>query len=298
MSDKTRISLSLGIVILAFSHAWLTAFLVRVPITAEGRERELKSFSFDTIESGLTNKKFINAAARDELKKDICIPCIAQVASYPSQPKPQPLPQVQVKQANNANLDLFVGSDAQSQQLLKWFNSDPDLVKLKSSVNYQAYGAGNSLYKTRYASIIPEPLFPAIVFTRPDGGHIHLASRDQIPSTPRALYDDLKQSFRLMQSVYNPAPKQSLEEIASEPNADCPDGNCPLPNDQDQANRKPLFPLRNPNNPNDSGGLFPDSGSGFDGNMIEVLLRRSGYSAETVLVILALVVGVVIYKLR
>jgi hypothetical protein len=69
-----------------------------------------------------------------------------------------------------------------------------------------------------------------------------------------------------------------------------------LPNDQDQANRRPLFPLRNPANPG-GGGLFPDDSSN-NMNLIEGLLRRSGYSLETVLVIVALIVGVVIWKLR
>jgi hypothetical protein len=197
---------------------------------------------------------------------------------------------VQVKQANNANIDVFIGSDAQSQQLLKWFNSDPDLLKLKSGVNFQAYGAGNSLYKTRYASIIPESAFPAVVFTRHDGGHIHLASKDQIPATAKELYEDLKQSFRLMQSLDNPTPAK--QEQASSP--DCPDGNCPLP--VDPVNRKPLFPnLRPP--PTPDGNLFPADQS-VNLNLIEGLFRRSGYSFETVFLIVAIVVAVVVYKLR
>jgi hypothetical protein len=281
---------------LAFSHAWLTAFLVRVPLSVvESNSQDVKSFSFDTIENGIASKRSVNAAARDEIKKQFpyCHPCIAQVGSQPQpQPKPTPVPQVQVKQANNSNLDLFVGSDAQSQQLLKWFNSDPDLLKLKSSVNFQAYGAGNSLYKTRYASIIPESLFPAIVFTRPDGGHIHLASKDQIPSTAKELFEDLKQSFRLMQSVYSPSPaKQTTEAPVSFP--DCVDGNCPVP---DPANRKPLFPNLRPS-PIPDGNLFPADQT-VNLSLIEGLFRRSGYSLETVFLIVAVIVAVVIYKLR
>lgn len=295
MSDRIRVTISLGIVLLAISHAWLTAFLVRVPITTEGRERELRSFSFDSIESGVSKRNFVNAAARDEIKKQICIPCVVAQSTPTQQAPSKPLPNIQLKQENKANLDVFVGNDAQSQQILKWFNADPDLVKLKTSVNYQAYGAGNSLYKTRYASIIPESMFPAIVFTRPDGGHIHLASRDQIPSTPRALFEDLKQSFQLMQSVYSPTPKQSVEEVAIESSADCPDGNCPLPNIDPSANRKPLFPLRNPNDQG-GGGLFPTEP--YNVNVIEGLLRRSGYSLEMVLIAIGVIVCVVIYKLR
>ena len=293
MSDRIKLTLSLGIVLLAFSHAWLTAVLVRVPLTIEG-PHELKSFSFDTVESGIKSSKIVNAAARDELKKQspICIPCLAQVGNQ-QPPKPSPVPAVQVKQANNANIDIFVGSDPQSQQLLKWFNSAPDLIRIKQGVNFQAYGAGNSLYKNRYASIIPESAFPAVVFTRPDGGHIHLASKDQIPATAKELYDDLKQSFKLMQSVYAPSPKQEAEPVVPQ-NADCPDGNCP-----DPVNRKPLFPnLRNPS-PDSGGGLFPsEPSSGFNIQAIEGLLRRSGYSLETVLVVVALVAFVVIYKMR
>jgi len=294
VSDRVRVTISLGIVLLAFSHAWLTAFLVRVPLSVvESNTQEAKSFSFDTIESGIASKRSVNAAARDEIKKQLpyCPPCIAQVGSQPKpQPKPSPVPQVQVKQANNSNIDIFVGSDAQSQQLLKWFNSDPDLLKLKSGVNFQAYGAGNSLYKTRYASIIPESLFPAVVFTRPDGGHIHLASKDQIPSTAKELYEDLKQSFRLMQSVFSPTPAK--QEQASSP--DCPDGNCPLP--VDPVNRKPLFPNLRPS-PQPDGNLFPvDQTASL--NMIESFFRRSGYSTETVLLIVAVVAAVIVYKLR
>lgn len=292
MSDRIKIGLSLGIVLLAFSHAWLTAFLVRVPLPIEAGATELKSFSFDTIESGIKSSRTVNAAARDELKKQtpICVPCLAQIGNNQPQPKPAPVPQVQIKQANNANIDIFVGSDAQSQQLLKWFNSNPDLLKLKSGVNFQAYGAGNSLYKTRYAAIIPESAFPAVVFTRQDGGHIHLASKDQIPATAKELYEDLKQSFRLMQSLYNPTPVK--QEQASSP--DCPDGNCPLP--ADPVNRKPLFPNLRPQ-PSPDGNLFPvDQVDSL--NLIEGFFRRSGYSTEMVLLIVAVVAAVIIYKLR
>lgn len=288
MSDRIKIGLSLGIVLLAFSHAWLTAFLVRVPLPMEAGATELKSFSFDTFESGIKSSRTVNAAARDEIKKQLpCVPCLAQIGS--SQPKPTPVPQVQVKQANSANIDLFVGSDPQSQQLLKWFNSDPDLLKLKAGVNFQAYGAGNSLYKTRYASLIPESAFPAVVFTRQDGGHIHLASKDQIPPTAKELYEDLKQSFKLMQSLYTPTPPKQGDALA----ADCPDGNCPVP---EPVNRKPLFPnLRQPANPD--GNLFPvDQVDSL--NMIEGFFRRSGYSTEMVLLIVAVVAAVIIYKLR
>jgi hypothetical protein len=135
-----------------------------------------------------------------------------------------------------------------------------------------------------------------VVFTRSDGGHIHLASKDQIPATAKELYEDLKQSFRLMQSTLSPT-KQEASPMLSQ-SADCPDGKCPIvPPALDQANRKPLFPsLRNPINPD--GNLFPSDSGAVDLNLIEGLFRRSGYSLETVLFVVAVVAGVIFYKLR
>ena len=282
MSDRVKFGLSFGVIFLALAHAWLTAFLVRVPLPEESVFYEQKSFSFDTLHSGIGKKTQVNAAARDEIKQQIplCVPCLAQV---PIQAKPLPVGPKQ-------NIDIFVGSDPQSQLLLSWFNTDPALVKLKSKVNFQAYAAGNLLYKSRYASQIPESQFPAIVFTRADGGHIHLASKGQIPDTPAALHSDLQASFEIYRTTLAPQ-----AESNKDPN--CPDGKCPVvpPVAPDEsANRKPIFPLRNPVAP-DGDDLFPGSGM-VNPNMIEGFFRRSPIDLTTI--VLVVLVIAIAYKFR
>ncbi len=107
------------------------------------------------------------------------------------------------------NISVFVGSDAKSQQLLSWFNSDRQLQALKAKVNFQAYTKDNALYKTRYANVVPVEYFPAVIFSDPSGGHIHAAYRDMLPSTAAELYSDMQRASQLQRQVVQASKQQS-----------------------------------------------------------------------------------------
>ena len=110
--------------------------------------------------------------------------------NVPSPPSVPARPQV----ANRHQLALFVGNDSQSRRLEEWFARDPNLASLRTKVDFQVYRPENKLYQQRFASIVPVSQFPAVLFLKPDGGHIHAAGRAMIPATAGALYSDLEAS--------------------------------------------------------------------------------------------------------
>ena len=176
----------------------------------------------------------------------------------------QPL-RAKLRPAKRFNLDLFVSNDAQSQQLLKWFNEDPELSKIKARCNYQVYAPGNLLYKSRYSDIVPVSQFPAITLTCETGGHIYVGSRNEIPSTPNGICRKLIEGAKLA----NAANKPILAESNSI-NPNCPDGNC----DPDR-NRKPLLPWKDPNREPSDSALFPVKPDP-SGALISHFFRQSG----------------------
>ena len=170
-----------------------------------------------------------------------------------------PAPHVTVAPVVSApryQLALFVDSSPAGQQLLNWFNNDPQLRTLRAKVDFQTYTPSNSLYRTRYASIVPVDQFPALLFLKPDGGHIHATGGKMLPSTASQLYADLEASFRLAESVERaPGPVQSGAmrergynwDAAMQHNqlnftpllqSDCPPGGFCPPN----GDRQPLLP--------------------------------------------------------
>lgn len=221
----------------------------------------------------------INTAARDEIKHGLfgrrvivterqpsqCVNCrqpqrVNPAPQYPvvhqpqptyPPPKPQPGPLVlpvppsPAKPASGKNeIALFVDGSTQSQQLQQWFMSDPQLVKLRDKCSFQVYTADNGLYKSRFEKTVPRELFPALLFLRPDGGHIHAAGGANLPTAASTLYADLKASYELMQQMEaasKPATTPPLLRAVSnafEQSSDyCPDGLCP-------EDRSSVFPLR------------------------------------------------------
>lgn len=98
-------------------------------------------------------------------------------------------------------LALFVGSDARSQQLLQWFNTDPTLMRVKAVSNFQVYTKDSPLYKTRYASTMPADQFPAYVFQWADGAHIHAGGGNFLAPNPQKLFSDLQEGMKNSKSI-------------------------------------------------------------------------------------------------
>jgi hypothetical protein len=135
-------------------------------------------------------------------------------------------------------LALFVGNDSQSQQLLQWFDRDPQLVHLRSKCEFQVYTASNTLYRARFAEIVPVSQFPVVLFQDSTGGHIHAAGRTMIPGTAAELYGDLRQGYGLYQQARQAQKTgaikaagyswdDSITPTMSLYSQDCPDGICP-----------------------------------------------------------------------
>lgn len=138
-------------------------------------------------------------------------------------------------------LSLFVNGDSQSEELLYWFGSQPQLVQLRSMSEVQVYTPENALYQTRFSDIVPVDQFPVVLFTDSTGGHIHAAGRTMIPATANELWEDLRTGQQLWRqakegTIKNTGAIKSKgyswdENIlpSMQLHADCPDGNCPDP---------------------------------------------------------------------
>lgn len=196
--------------------------------------------------------------------------------------------------AKSVQIALFVDQTPAGQQLLQWFNADRNLVDLRSKCEFQVYTPQNALYRARYAEVVPATQFPAILFLRADGGHIHAAGGAMLPSTPEQLYADLRASYRLSESVSNaPGLAQTgalrergynWDKAIAELDAgyvsagECPPGTiCP----DDSEGRRPLLPRIFDNGPDKSAILWAGG-------------------SEIVMAILAIaaviLIGVILYK--
>ncbi len=80
----------------------------------------------------------------------------------------------------------FVGNDATSKSLQRWFVENKQLVALKESCEFQVYTADNAIYKTRFADLVPPSQFPVVLFQDETGGHVHAAGRSMIPALPKS----------------------------------------------------------------------------------------------------------------
>ena len=170
------------------------------------------------------------------------VPTVLKPATSPASPPPK----------KSYQIALFVGNDSTSKMLQDWFSQDKQLVSLKESCEFQVYTAGNPVYKTRYADIVPVEQFPVVLFQDATGGHIHAAGRTMIPSTPAELYSDLKHGYTLYKQAKQAQKTGAVKtkgyswDDAITPTLylsaeDCPDGYCPTPQPE---NRRPLDRVR------------------------------------------------------
>lgn len=205
----------------------------------------INGVSYDTFKNAPLNSIPINEEASREIKRS-------------GQQSPKQTPSVvSVPTNQRCSVALFVSTDSQSQALLDWFNKDKYVVEFKTKCNFHAYTRDNPLYKSRYASIIPADQFPAVVFTAPDGGHIYVAARSQLPGSASQLMEAMQSAFHVANKARAQRPANDSEAPALEVNApDCPDGSCtpadrePFFTPESDDARKPLFPfLRQPEKP-------------------------------------------------
>lgn len=241
---KVRVVISCGLVALAACVAIAVVVGNRVAPRIEQQlgltpieQPRANGISYDTFKNAPLNTIPVNEEASREIKKG------------PQQsPKNDPSSFVSVPTNQRCSVALFVSTDQQSQALLDWFNRDTSVAELKKRVNFQAYTRDNPLYKSRYSSIIPADQFPAVVFSAPDGGHIYVAARSQLPASASQLMKSMQDAFEVFTTARQQQPVNAGEAPALEVNApDCPDGSC-TPADREpfftpEQSREPLFPL-------------------------------------------------------
>lgn len=240
----------------------------------------------------------VNTEAQDELKQSIldepkeqCLNCpqLPQQRPLPSrvypiaQPQPTlapalpsstyapPAPQIVTPGVKRYQFMLFYDQSEASRTLLQWLQSDPRFVKMRqgsSVTSVQYYSADNPLYRSRYAKAIPLDQFPMVVLTDKDGGHIHAAGGNFLPTSSDQLYADMVKGLELYNQAKQAAPAQGLIgsgaiksfgysfSPAVHPamrlqEEDCPDGICPPDQyDDDSSNSERwldgLFPNKSP----------------------------------------------------
>lgn len=236
--------------------------------------------SYDDMRNAPLNAMPINSAAATEVKRgDTCLTCQPQVVTRRPLIQPRPTPYVQprpvpiqppptppvvVQPSTNAqptpskppaptaapvavrySIALFLNNDQRSKILESHFESDPRLKKLKEACNFQTYDASNPLYLSRYANVIPPDQFPAILFSDYRGGHVYVSGGDYLPAQASELYDQMQAGYRAQKQAVEARNEIALQSISldqSNPERDCPDGNCPTPKRPLIQPSQPVFP--------------------------------------------------------
>jgi hypothetical protein len=118
-------------------------------------------------------------------------PVVITPASYPAQAAGQRIP------AKSYQVLLFLDNSQQSVALQSWFDRDDELLKLREKSSFQVYTPNNSLYRSRFASVVPVNQFPAVLIQDATGGHIHAAGKSMIPGTSSELVSDIRKGYEL-----------------------------------------------------------------------------------------------------
>jgi hypothetical protein len=254
---KVKIVLSLGLVVFAACCAVSLVVAQRVlppvldKVTPAKQQYKPGGVSYDNLQSSPLQTLPINEKAASEVKRGECLLCQTQQSKQPQPTQPQQPQQIDSTPTNSRyNVATFVGTDAASQRLLKWFDTDPKLKKLRDGTNYQAYTKDNPIYKARFSDVIPANQFPAVMMTDNQGGHVYVAGYSSLPSTPDALHSAMREAYTLQKQI-----REQANAIESSSRPDCVDGNCKPADRQPLINpdREPLFPaLRPRDNPVES----------------------------------------------
>jgi len=187
----------------------------------------------------------VNSSALNEIKQQQpCLPCQNQPTFVPRNIVPHPVTSPTSQPAQKRyQLAIFIDGSAKGVALENWFATDAKLQELRSRCDFQKYTPDSALYKTRYANIVPRDQFPAVLFLKPDGGHVHAAGGNMIPSNAAQLMADITESYKLAKSVDSVSSsstsgaikergyqwsKEIVPSMALVSQSQlCPDGNCP-----------------------------------------------------------------------
>lgn len=182
---------------------------------------------------------------------DVVTPARPVTPAKPSTPRPTEADARNRPEAKKYQLLLFLDSSAKSSELVQWFGikgtGDEKLMQLKAASSFQYYTATNSLYRERFANIVPPDQFPTVLFLDSQGGHIHACGKLTIPDTPAELFDDIRTGHQLYSQAkhgtqaieaahsgmvktegYNFADFVSPNLRLESNEEDCPDGICPV----------------------------------------------------------------------
>jgi hypothetical protein len=176
-------------------------------------------------------------------------------------------------------------------ELVRAFDTDPSLLKIRSQCRYKHYTETDPLYRDRFAKLIPLDRLPAILLQRNDGAYVYKATASNVPDSPLDIFDEMSH-FAKLDPLNGPADSvearpysawQIIQQSGLDgipdvdgPPSDCPDGRCPVPSYPDAT------PQADP-----TGGLLPDSAELLPGR---TPIRNMG-AAVVFLVGLVLLVG-------
>lgn len=186
----------------------------------------------------------------------ICLPVIGLPVIGLAQQVPTPPPE-----NSRPHLSIFTSSLyrllPEDAALVKAFETDPQLIKVKAGTNFHHYTDRDPLYKARYAKTIPLDRLPAIMLQRADGGYVYKATGSNVPSSPSDIFDEMAHYAKL-DPLTGPSDSQEarpwqvralylddgIPDVDGLPQ-DCPGGRCPVPNDtvpNDNDNLAPNYP--------------------------------------------------------
>lgn len=192
----------------------------------------------------------------------------AQPYVQPYVPAAQPTVQQPKPPYKPLKLALFLDGGARSSEVLQWFTHEPELARLRANCEFQVYSPSDTLYRTKYASIVPANAMPALLWSHQLEGdvnqkaaaQIYAAGGDLFPRSSAQLVHDMRAAYGLFEQVKNaPVAKQMqpptstgirwgdqfaspqliLNEASFESDCpggqcpdDCPDGVCPVDDEQ------------------------------------------------------------------
>jgi len=89
--------------------------------------------------------------------------------------------------------------DAQYQTILKWFNTNPSLRKLKNQVHFNAVTTDTMIYRDRYSMNVKG--LPTVRMQNNQGVVIYEAAGKNLPFTPEGLYAAMADGFNKVQGI-------------------------------------------------------------------------------------------------